>query len=141
MKLLDIVKRLPWPDGAVVVVQDCTIYGTGILKYCITDQVVQIQYFGQTRSNGWATCSPVKWSQSELADDHDEAIITHADWLEAQEPAEQKEREPGFYWVRVLSGSDWVICWWDCHCFSGSSGEEYGPAEVEIDERRIVRQP
>lgn len=86
MDLIDIVKRLPWPDDAVAVVQDCTVDGSGMLKYCRTDCVAQIQYIDEARSNFWVTShAPVHLASSELADDHDEAIITFDDWLEAQE--------------------------------------------------------
>lgn len=84
MNLIDIVKQLPWPDGAAVVVQDCTVNGTGLLKYCYTDLVEQLKYIDEQRSKFWVTNEcPVRWAASELADDHDEAIVTHADWLEA----------------------------------------------------------
>lgn len=86
MNLIDIVKKLPWPDGAAVVVQDCTVDGAGVLKYCQTDLVAQIKRIDEQRSMRWAANEcPVYWAESELADDHDEAAITHADWLEAQE--------------------------------------------------------
>jgi hypothetical protein len=91
MDLIEIVKRLPWPDGAVVVVQDCTVDGTGLLKYCRTDWVVQIQYIDEAVSRCWATShAPVHLASSELADDHYEATITHTDWLEAQEQVEPR---------------------------------------------------
>lgn len=142
MNLIEIVKRLPWPEGAVCVVQDCAVDGGGLLKYCSTDDVVTFRYFGEERSKLWATNKrPVDLVASALADDHDEAVITHADWLAAQEQVEPKERERGFYWVRPIGGGDWVVCWWDGYCFDGHHEAEYGPAEVEIDERRIVREP
>lgn len=53
----------------------------------------------------------------------------------------EKDREPGFYWVRILSGGEWVVCWWNGYCFDGHYEAEHRATEVEIDERRIVRQP
>lgn len=86
MNLIDIIKKLPWPDGAACVVQDCTVDGGGLLKYCRTDNVASVRYFDEKRSKSWATSErQVDLVSSALADDHDEAIITFDDWLEAQE--------------------------------------------------------
>jgi hypothetical protein len=95
MNLIEIVKRLPWPDGAAVVVQDCTVDGGGLLKYCRTDNVASIRYFDEKRSKSWATSErTVDLVSSALADDHDDAIITSADWLEATMNTETQIPKP-----------------------------------------------
>ena len=62
MKLIDIVKRLPWPDGAVV----CEKGAQGVLSYRVGNQVVLVV--------------PV----ADIADDYAEEVVTRGEWLAAQ---------------------------------------------------------
>lgn len=71
------------------------------------------------------------------------------EWQAKREPAKPKEREPGWYWVRVRCKgfeNDWLVAewvgaekpWWRL----GDWGHGLVDADLlEIDERRIERAP
>ena len=62
MDLIEIVKRLPWPDGAMVCVQD----DQGTLSYRTGGQVMK------------------SVEVADIADDHECDLVTRAEWVAAQ---------------------------------------------------------
>lgn len=50
------------------------------------------------------------------------------------------EREPGFYWVRILSDMEWEPAQWDGRAWTVLGSLADRPTVAEIDERRIERQ-
>lgn len=79
MKLIDLVKRLPWPDGAAVCTQDAD-------REVAWSSVADVRFMPAIRA--WINGPLGDWVEvdfCDLAEDHMTAIITHADWLEVQE--------------------------------------------------------
>lgn len=118
MNIIEIVKRLPWPEGAVACYQELADGECAILSYRNSSQVIKVKV-------------------ADIAEDHEFEVVTRGEWIAAKEPVEKKERELGFYWVRV--DDEWSVSEFDGEYWD-LIGDDCAYTDIafdEIDERRL----